>query len=290
MSYKAILGLMAGCASVALAGPAAAWGDTGHKVTAILAYQRLTPKAKAQVDALLAADTDTLTPKDFPSRATWADKYRTSHRNTANWHFVDIEINNPDIKAACFNFPPLGGTLASAGPANDCVVAKLTQFVAELKAPGTPQAEKLLALKFVMHFAGDLHQPLHASDDMDRGGNCIALSPKVGGSNELHGYWDTGVMGPLGGTPTAIAAKLNKTIKASDEANWKKGTYQSWALETFNLAKSDAYNLPSRPTCAAPGSVNLSQAYQAQAQKDVALQLERAGVRMASVLNDALGG
>ena len=57
------------------------------------------------------------------------------------------------------------------------------EFTAELKAPGTAASEKLLALKFLIHFVGDLHQPLHASDDMDKGGNCIALKTSIGGSN-----------------------------------------------------------------------------------------------------------
>ena len=60
--------------------PAAAWGDLGHMVTALVAYRHLTPQARLKMDALLAADTDSLTPPDFANRATWADKYRTSHR------------------------------------------------------------------------------------------------------------------------------------------------------------------------------------------------------------------
>jgi len=277
-------------ATVAVAPQAAfAWGDIGHKVTAMIAYARLTPKAKARVDALLAADADILTPPDFPSRATWADKYRTGHRDTANWHFVDQELNSPDLKAACSGFPPLNGQPASAGPANDCVVDKIEEFEAELKSPATPQAEQILALKFLIHFLGDLHQPLHASDDNDAGGNCIGLSPHVGGSNTLHGYWDTGVMATLGGTPDEITANLTPKITAGDAKAWVKGEPRAWAQESFAIAKADAYKLPSLPTCAAKGDVALSDAYQATARKDVSLQLEKAGVRMANELNRILG-
>src|SRR5277367_6162974 len=102
---KAIVSLVAVAVMVAAAGPAAAWGDLGHEVTAMIAYGRLTPAARAKVDALLQADSDTLTAPDFASRATWADKYRNGHRETANWHFVDIEIDHPDLKAACSGFP-----------------------------------------------------------------------------------------------------------------------------------------------------------------------------------------
>src|SRR6202030_4291252 len=89
--------------------PAAAWGDLGHEVTALIAYRHLDDKARDALNALLASDGDQLTAPDFASRATWADKYRTAHRETAAWHFVDIEIDEPDLAAACFHFPALGG-------------------------------------------------------------------------------------------------------------------------------------------------------------------------------------
>ena len=134
--------------ALAAAGTAQAWGDVGHEVTALIAYRHLTPTAKKNLDALLAADPDTLTKKSFAARATWADQYRNAHRETANWHFVDIEIDSPDLQTACFNFPALpAGTVASQGTADDCVVNKIEEFFAELKDPATPQAERLMALK-----------------------------------------------------------------------------------------------------------------------------------------------
>ncbi len=281
--------LTAAALTCAAASPAAAWGDVGHKVTALMAYRRLTPTARAKVDALLAADTDPLTAPDFASRATWADKYRAGHRDTASWHFTDIEIDQPDVDAACFNFPKLSpGQPASAGPAKDCNIDKASAFEAELANPDIAANERILALKFLIHFIGDLHQPLHSSDHQDAGGNCIALTPEVNGSNNLHGYWDTGVVKTFGDTPEAIADKLDAETTAAQRRTWARGAPRQWALEAFALARKDAYNLPSRPTCAAKGSVTLSDAYQAQAQKDADLQLRRAAVRIATVLNRAL--
>ena len=275
---------------LAAAGPSAAWGDLGHKVTALVAYRHLTPKARAKLDALLANDADTLTAPDFASRATWADKYRNSHRETAAWHFVDIEIDHPDLSAACFDFPGLAGRPASQGPAQDCVVNKINEFAAELRSPATAPAERLLALKFLIHFVGDLHQPLHASDHDDKGGNCIALSPSPDGyASNLHAYWDTGAVEALGGSADQIAAKLDGDITPAEVKTWSAGGPRTWAMESFQLAKTDAYALPSRPTCNDHASVALSGAYQAKAQQDAALQLEKAGVRMAGVLNQALG-
>src|SRR5277367_4333722 len=154
---KSVSSLFAACALLATANPANAWGDLGHKVTALIAYRHLTPAAKAKVDAMLAADTDSLTAPDFASRATWADKYRNGHRETAAWHFVDIEIDHPDLGAACFGFPAASQP-ASAGPAQDCVVDRIEEFEHELASPSTSPAERLLALKFLIHFVGDLHQ------------------------------------------------------------------------------------------------------------------------------------
>lgn len=276
-------------ASLLATSPAFAWGDLGHEVTGLIAYQRLTPTAKAKVDQLLAADHDGLTGPDFASRATWADKYRNAHRETAAWHFVDIEIDHPDLSAACFGFPAIAaGKPASQGPAQDCVVDKINEFAAELHNPATPAAERLMALKFLVHFVGDLHQPLHASDHGDRGGNCIALNPPIGPSTNLHAYWDTAAVEALGTSAPAIAASLNARITASDAKAWAAGDPKAWATETFKVSQKDAYNLPAKPTCNAPGSVALPAAYQQAAKADAAVQLEKAGVRIASVLNAAL--
>ncbi|MBV9509351.1 MAG: S1/P1 nuclease [Caulobacteraceae bacterium] len=272
------------------AGPAAAWGDLGHEITGKIAYSRLTPAAKAKVDALLAADSDTLTAPDFASRTTWADKYRSGHRETAAWHFVDIEIDHPDLNAACFGFPALEpGQAASAGPAQDCVVGKIEEFERELADRGTPQPERILALKFLMHFVGDLHQPLHAADHDDRGGNCIGLDPSPDGRDtNLHAFWDVGAVEALGGSADEIAARLEAQISPTQARGWAAGGPRAWAMESFQLGVKDAYALPSRPTCTDHGSVALSAAYQAQASRDAALQLEKAGVRMAFLINQAL--
>lgn len=275
--------------------PAAAWGDLGHKVTALVAYRHLTPQARLKLDALLAADGDTLTPPDFASRATWADKYRSTHRETAAWHFVNIEIDAPDLQSACFGFPILSASqLASQGPAQDCVIDKIEQFAGELQSAATPPAERLLALKFLIHFVGDLHQPLHAADHDDRGGNCIGLSASADRQGtarapNLHAYWDVAVVDAQGASAVQIADKLDAGISAALLNEWTSGSPRSWAMETFEIARADAYALPSRPTCATQGSVALSQEYEAEARKVAATQLLKAAIRMASILNRALG-
>lgn len=271
-------------------GVARAWGYEGHEIVAAIAQSYFTPTTQAKVNALLAADTDTLTPPDLLSRSTWADAYRAAgHRETAQWHFVDIELDRPDLKSACFGFPAPAKPV-SAGPVQDCVVDRIQAFTAELADPATPQAERILALKYVLHFVGDIHQPLHAGDDEDRGGNCVLLS--LGGSRtvNLHSYWDTAVVSALGADPKTVAARLRARIAPAQEAEWRKGGPRDWAMESYRVAKSVAYWPGVKRGCdpsAAP--VSLPSGYDAAAQKAAALQLERAGVRLAAVLNQALG-
>jgi S1/P1 Nuclease len=268
---------------------AAAWGDLGHQVTALIAYRHLLPEARTRLDALLASDTDPLSGAAFAGRATWADKYRTTHRETAAWHFVDIEIDHPDLQGACYGFPVLAsGQSASQGPAQDCVVNKIDEFAAELGNAATPPAERLLALKFLIHFVGDLHQPLHATDHQDKGGNCVGLAPPQDQQSNLHAYWDVTVVAALGPSAAQIADKLDASLGAAEIRNWSRGTPHSWALDTFEVGRRDVYALPSLPTCQNRGSVALSGEYQAQARKDAALQLLKAAVRLAAVLNTAL--
>jgi hypothetical protein len=279
-------------AAAIAAQPTFAWGDLGHEVTALIAYRHLTPRARAKLEALLASDPDTLTAPDFASRATWADKYRVSHRETAAWHFVDDELDHADLRAACFGSPALpAGVAASAGPAQDCVVDKITQFARELRDPATPPPERLLALKFLIHFVGDLHQPLHAADHHDRGGNCVGLdNPPDGRSSNLHAWWDTGVVESLGSNPQEIASRLDRQITPAEFKAWGVGDAASWAMDSYRVAVAVTYQLPSRPTCDDHAAIELPWAYQTAAQKVAAIQLEKAGVRIAYVLNEALGG
>ena len=193
---------IAAAASLLVLSPAAkAFGDEGHQVVALIAEHYLTPDVRHKVFAMLAADTSGLTAaRDIASEATWADRFRDSDRNTTRqrflqtrqWHFVDVEIASPDPAAACFGHPPLPqGVAASAGPAEACVVDKIVQFEHELAAPATPKAERLLALQFVLHFVGDLHQPLHASDAHDQGGNAKQVRMPGRAAGSLHHHWDT---------------------------------------------------------------------------------------------------
>jgi S1/P1 Nuclease len=275
---------------------ALSWGDDGHKATALIAQRCLTPAVKTKIAAMLAADVDPLTPHDLASEATWADKYRdmdnrTKHYDqTQNWHFVDMEIDNPDLNAACFGRAPLrAGTLASNGPAKACAIDKIEQFAAELAEPDTDAEEKLIALKFLLHFVGDIHQPLHSSDNHDRGGNSVKVT--VDGfshksSDELHGFWDTQFVDAIAVPPAALAMNLLAQITPADASVWATGSPEDWQLEAFNLARADTYG---NPPLSKDTLQHLDSNYVDTAEVDVSLQLSRAGIRVAYMLNKGLG-
>ncbi len=289
---KSAIALLTLSMLAALPQKAAAWGDEGHQVMALIAQSFLDTDVRKRVNALLAADTDSLTAHDIASAATWADRFRDanvdgSRQKTRQWHFVNIEIADPNLDKACFNHPALPrSTVASNGPSNDCVVDKIDAFAAELADPATDSEEQIVALKFLLHFVGDLHQPLHSSDDNDRGGNDKKVSANTLKAGNLHHYWDTEFVGLLETDAKSIASDLIGHISKAQEQTWQSGKPADWANETFFVAKADAYGQLPEPS--SRGSYRLSDDYVTTATDDVAQQLSKAGVRLAFILNSAL--
>jgi hypothetical protein len=144
----------------------------------------------------------------------------------------------------------------------------------------------LIALKFLLHFVGDLHQPLHASDDHDRGGNDKRVSVPGFRSGNLHHFWDVEFVEQLGRDARSIAARLIGQISSAQVAEWSAGTPADWAPEAFAIARDDAYGRLPQPLVR--GTYHLNEEYITMATNDAALQLSKAGVRLASVLNHAL--
>ncbi len=275
---------------------ARSWGDEGHEIVGIVADHFLDPAVRDKVNALLATDGSGLTADTgIASESTWADRYRDSDRETSHtryrqtheWHYVDLELDAPDARAACHDYPALPpDAAASQGDPRDCIIDKISEFRAELTNPRTAAPERLMALQFLLHFIGDLHQPLHAADAHDHGGNQVHVVLTGFRAGNLHQYWDTVFVERLGMNSTTIAATLLGEITPAQRRDWAGGTPADWAVQSYALAKSVAYGeLPPAPD----GMHVLSAAYADDATAAVRLQLERAGVRLAAVLNAALG-
>jgi S1/P1 Nuclease len=177
------------------------------------------------------------------------------------------------------------GEVASAGPAEDCVVDKIDQFTAELLNPATAKTEQRLALQFLLHFVGDVHQPLHSSDDHDAGGNRKSVTAPGLPASNLHRYWDVEFVAALGPSAALVAPQLIAKITDVRRAAWSYGTAADRANETYEIGKAHAYGMLPTPT--ATNEYTLPAAYVSDAIAVVGEQLSKAGVRLAFVLNKA---
>lgn len=165
------------------ASSARAWGPAGHRIIAELAEQHLSPAAHAQVRRLLASTGA----RSLADVATWADELRDEPseralaRATASMHFVNFS------SSAC-RYDPLRDC-----PDGRCVVGAIESYARVLGDRSRPDWERAAALRFVVHFVGDAHQPLHAGYRRDRGGNRYQVRLNGRGSN-LHAIWDSPVL------------------------------------------------------------------------------------------------
>jgi hypothetical protein len=125
----------------------------------------------------------------------------------------------------------------------NCIVEALAWYVQVLKSPDAPRNEKRTALRFVAHLVGDIHQPLHAGFDEDRGGNSVDVTFN-GRKTNLHALWDIALVELKQGTPAEIAARIQATVTSEDRQQWQQGTPEQWALESLAIIRAQVYRLP----------------------------------------------
>lgn len=301
-------------------GPGFGWGDEGHEIVATVAANILkteSPATLQKVNALVAMDrTGLVRGTGIASEATWADKFRESSNEardaTQNWHFVDTDFDHANMAQAC-EHPPFIGP-ASEGPAQDCVIDKIDQFRQELKSGQTSPEERLRALQFLLHFVGDVHQPLHAitrtDPDIghdDRGGNCVGiLHGNAHTPIRLHSYWDsTLVVDALRRDPEEAASSLMSLLTPANREKWAGGDASAWASEAYEIAKAKVYagvidhapaetgfifrGFDGRPDekCGPSKVYEIAAAYDTTAEGVVKEQLAKAGLRLAGVLKES---
>lgn len=165
-----------------------AWGSDGHKVVAQIAQSQLSPKAKLEVDRLLALEPGAM----LETISTWADEHRNP--TTAAWHYVNFPRDSCKYDALrdCSN--------------GKCVVGAIEEQTAVL-ASNASDERRFIALKYLVHFVADVHQPLHAGYADDRGGNSYQLQAFMRGAN-LHSLWDSGLIKNLNLETNALTNKL----------------------------------------------------------------------------------
>jgi len=266
--------------------PAWAWSEEAHEIVALIADHYLTPAVHDQVAAMLAADTDKLTRHDIASEAAWVDRYRDSDFKTTKkrynqtywWRFV--YTGQPCTGRS--DAPR--GMNASEGPAKDCIVTKIDQFADELAAPSTSPKERLLALKFLLNLVADVNEPLRCSDN--QGAATMKVTADGFKPATLMHFWEVDLVARLGTDPHAVADQWIPVITDADSRAWQQGTPENWAQQGYELARDHAYK--KLPPPGAKGVYYLDAAYVDDASAIVALQLHKAGLRLAKILNKAL--
>ncbi len=253
MKARFLIGLAAAAALLAPA-PALAWGRTGHRVVAAVADEHLSGLARAHVRELLG--TESLDEASF-----WPDEMRANPsefwQRTANpWHYVTVG----------------GFTYDEAPPEGDALTA-LRRFSATLRDRNASRADKQLALRFIVHIVGDLHQPLHVGRPGDRGGNDVKVK-WFGRDTNLHAVWDSALVDEEDLSFTEWAERLNRRTTSEEVIRWWVPDPLVWITESAKI-RDTIY----------PADPELSYRYIYDHSPTVRRRLAQGGVRLAAYLN-----
>jgi hypothetical protein len=249
-------------ASVSVVVPAQAFGPEGHRIVGEIAQRFLLPDVRARIARDFAV-------ADLAEVANWADDIK-GERRQKSWHYTNIRKGEKDYvrERDC--------------PDGACVTEIIPKYEKILRDTSAPSGERGEALKYLVHFVGDAHQPLHVGNREDRGGNKIQVRFRGEGHN-LHALWDQELI-PYGKHHSVryYAEKLAADISPDEATAWRTGTAADWTRESRQDALQTAYRGWRSP------SGELSPEYVARAQKVLELRLKQAGVRLAHLLNNAL--
>lgn len=234
-----------------------AWGQVGHRVTGAIAEQYLSIKAKQQIRSLYPNES-------LAEISTYADEERSNpdefwQKTAGPWHYVTV----PEGKTYQQTEAPEEGDAYTA----------LQAFSKTLRDPQASVEEKRLALHFIVHIVGDLHQPLHAGNGADRGGNDFKLEFFWQDSN-LHRVWDSGLIAGQELSYTEWTDWLSRKISAQMAASWNQPDPKVWIAESTAI-RDTIY----------PDSDKISYDYKYQNLPIVKQRLQQAGVRIAAYLN-----
>lgn len=249
-------------ALLALPMTAWAWSAFGHRLVAALAADQLTPQTRAQIAELLQGEAD----PTLPGIAAWADELRGNDpdlgKRSAKWHYVNMPENTCTYVAArdC--------------PNGDCVVEAIRRQTAILADRSRPRAERAQALKFVVHFIGDVHQPLHAGLGRDRGGNDVQVNVEGKGGN-LHSLWDRTLLASAGLDQAGYMARLSRLPPLKT----RQGQIEDWARESCEIVSAPGF-YPPRAT--------IDPAYVKRWRPLAETRVRQAAYRLATMLNATL--
>ena len=243
---------------------AGAWGVLGHRIIGEIASHYLSPKAKKEVKKILGDET-------LAMASNWGDfiKSDSAYNYLNSWHYINLP---PKLTRSQFD-----NQLGNPSAAN--LYSKTLALIAELKAQGTPAARKVFCLKLLIHFMGDLHQPMHAAHSKDLGGNRLNVY-WFGKPTNLHRVWDEELVEFQQLSYTEHVAAINHMSK-EEKNSWQSGMLADWLYESYGLAESLYAEIH-------PGD-KLGYDYNFHHVAEMNKRLLLGGVRLANTLNQIFG-
>lgn len=232
------------------------WGPTGHRATAAIATMYLNPEVKSKIDELLDGASLALV-------STYADEIKSDARFLAfsPWHYVNYPFDS-------------SYELHPKSEKGDIIVA-IKKCIEVIQDEDSPKEDKVFYLKLLVHFMGDLHQPLHVGKAEDRGGNQFQVS-WFDESMNLHRVWDEKIIEKFGMSYSELVEN-RKRLSSSDIADLQSGTIEDWMRESKILCL-DVYANTEEGT-------NLRYDYMYRYEHIVRDQLQKGGIRLAAILN-----
>ncbi|MVN22977.1 S1/P1 nuclease [Mucilaginibacter arboris] len=236
------------------------WGYVGHQTVARIAENHLSPQAKVAVKSLLGSEAIT-------DVASWADEVRNdpAYKNTAPWHFLNLPLG---LDYAAFE-------KAVKGQRQENVYSAILAQEKVLKNESSTREQKVISLKFLVHFIGDAHQPMHISRAEDKGGNTIQLQYDNKGTN-LHSLWDSRLIDQEGLSYRELAGKVDQAtpqiVKQAENTDPMAWVWESYQISSKLYPEIEKNN-------------KLGEDYYKAHIEIVNERLELAGLRLAAVLN-----
>jgi hypothetical protein len=264
--------IAAAVAAVLIPSPALAWGKTGHRVVAAIADTQLSGLARAHVEQILGPG------ESLDEAANWPDEMRSApgtfwQKTATPWHYVT-----------------LNGITYDHAPAEGDALEALAHFRSVLKDSAATRADQQLALRFIVHLVGDLHQPLHVGKCCDKGGNDVKVT-WFGKPTNLHAVWDSAIVDDEQLSFTELAAKLERHISDRDVIDWWDINPRDWVSEsaqyrdTLYPTAADASHDKKGKKSKTPPVPDLSYSYVYRFTPLMERRLSQAGVRLAAYLN-----
>jgi hypothetical protein len=251
------------------------WGSEGHRIVCEIAWQRMTPAARAMVNTIRAADPDSMA--NFADSCNWADRVRATYPYASTYHYINIPSGSSGVDLA----------RDCGDQEKRCAPWAIVNYASIVADPRSSPIHKAEALKFLSHFVGDLHQPLHAGRPGDLGGNLIrveffGLRGRNGDSLNLHAVWDVYILEKGRVTWPDSAHALNRGITGEEAADWARSNVLDWTNESFRASEDLVYRLPA--------DRRIDEDYYRNGLEYSRVALVKAGVRLAMILNQIAAG